>query len=154
MGELAVDLGDAAVLGIAEPAHQGHDVETELVIGQGEVGLSLGAVGSEEAGAGGIGAASDGQGQPEDAVEGADSAKVVVVGAGPMLALGTVQKDRSEGQVAIRLRSWSSSFEVTHGKPPLLCSYVHYTKPRGCPATFATLVKNTAKSRNRPWSAR
>ena len=129
--ELAVDLGDAAVLGIAEPAHQGHDVEAELVIGQGEMGLSLGAVGTEEAGAGGIGAASDRQGQPEDAVEGADGAKVVVVGTGPVPALGAVQKDRGEGQVAIRLWSWSSSFAITHGKPPLLYSYVHYTEPRG-----------------------
>ena len=55
MRELAVDLGDAAVLGIAEPADQGHDVEAELVIGQGEVGLSLRAVGSQEAGAAGLG---------------------------------------------------------------------------------------------------
>ncbi len=29
---------------LAEPADQGHDVESELVIGQGEVGLGLGAV--------------------------------------------------------------------------------------------------------------
>ena len=43
-GEFAVDLGDTAVLGIAEPADQGHDVESELVIGQGEVELGLGAV--------------------------------------------------------------------------------------------------------------
>ena len=63
VSELAVDLGDAAVLGMAEPAHRGHDVEAELVIGQGEVGLSLRAVGSQEAGAGGIGAASDRQGR-------------------------------------------------------------------------------------------
>ena len=53
--EFAVDLGDTAVLGIAEPADQGHDVESELVIGQGEVGLGLGAVGPEEAGTLGIG---------------------------------------------------------------------------------------------------
>ena len=70
-GQLAVDLGDAAVLGIAEPADRGHDVESELVIGQGEMGLGLGAVGPEEAGALGIGTASDRQGQPEDAIEGA-----------------------------------------------------------------------------------
>ena len=42
MRELAVDLGDAAVLGIAEPADQRHDVESELMIRQGEVGLGLG----------------------------------------------------------------------------------------------------------------
>ena len=106
-GEFAVDLGDAAVLGIAEPADQGHDVEAELVIGQGEVGLGLGAVGAEEAGALGIGAASDGQGQPEDAVEGADGAIVIVVGIGPVPAFGAVEENRGEGQRAVRLRSWS-----------------------------------------------
>ena len=31
--ELAVDLRDAAVLGVAEPAHHRHDVESELMIG-------------------------------------------------------------------------------------------------------------------------
>ena len=50
------------------------------MIGQGEVGLGLGPVGPEEAGAIGIGTASDGQGQPEDAVEGGDGAEVVVAG--------------------------------------------------------------------------
>ena len=112
-GQLAMDLGYAAVLGIAEPADQRHDVEPELVIGQGEVGLGLGPVGSEEAGARGIGAASDGQGQPEDAVEGADGAVVIVVGIGPVLAFGAVEEDRSEGQRAVGFRSWSSSF--AHG---------------------------------------
>jgi hypothetical protein len=71
-----MDLGDAAVLDIAEPADGVDDVEAELVIGQCEVGLGLGAVGAKEARAGGIGAAADRQGQPEDAVEGADGAKV------------------------------------------------------------------------------
>ena len=68
-GQLLVDLGDAAVLGMSEATDQGHDIESKLVIGQGEVGLGLGPVGPEEAGAIGIGAASDGQRQPEDAVE-------------------------------------------------------------------------------------
>ena len=115
-GQLAVDLGDAAVLGIAEPADRRHDVEAELVIGQGEVGLGLGAVGAEEAGAGGIGTASDRQGQPEDAVEGGDGAVVVVVGIGPVPAFGAIEEDRGEGQGAIRLRARSSSF--AHGGPP------------------------------------
>ena len=95
------------MLGIAEPADQGHDVESELVIGQGEVGLGLGAVGPEQAGALGIGAASDGQGQPEDAVESADRAIVLVVGIGPVLAFRAVEENRGEGQRAVRLRSWS-----------------------------------------------
>src|SRR5262249_53448583 len=78
------------------------------VIGPGEVGLGLGAVGAEEAGAGGIGAASDRQRQPEGAVEGTDGAIVIVVRVGPVPAFGAVEKHRSEGQGAIRLRAWSS----------------------------------------------
>ena len=104
-GELAVDLGDTAVLGIAEPADQGHDVESELVIGQGEVGLGLGPVGPEEAGARGIGAASDGQRQPDDAIEGGNGAKVVVVGIEAVSAFGAVEGDRGEGQGEVRARS-------------------------------------------------
>ena len=61
------------MLGMAEPADQRHDVEAELVIRQCEVGLGLGPVGPEEAGAGGIGAAPDRQRQPDDAIEGRDA---------------------------------------------------------------------------------
>ena len=127
-GQLAVDLGDAAVFGIAEPTDQGHDVEAELVIGQCEVGLGLGAVGAEEARAGGIGAAPDRQGQPEDAVEGADGAVVVVPGLGPVPAFGAVEKDRGEGQGAIGLRARSSSF--AHGGPPLVATPFLRSRPQ------------------------
>ena len=41
-GQLGVDLRDAAVLGMAESADQGDDVEAELVLGQGEPPLLLG----------------------------------------------------------------------------------------------------------------
>jgi hypothetical protein len=41
-----VDLGDGAVLRVAEAADEGEDVEAELVVGQGDVGLSLGAAGA------------------------------------------------------------------------------------------------------------
>jgi hypothetical protein len=112
-GQLAVDLGDAAVLGIAESADQGHDVEAELVIGQGEVGLGLGPIGPEEAGASGVGTAPDRQGEPEDAIEGGDGAMVIVVGIGPVLAFGAIEKDGGQGQGAIGLRSRALSF--AHG---------------------------------------
>src|SRR5258708_1521988 len=109
----AVGAGDAAVVGVAEPGDGGHDGEAELGRGQGEVGFGLGPVGPEEAGTLGIGAASDGEGQSEDALEGGDGAEVVVVGPGAVLAFGAVEGDRFQGQGAVRLRSWSSSF--THG---------------------------------------
>ena len=37
-----MDLGDTAVLGVAQPADGRHDVEAEFVMGQGEVGFGLG----------------------------------------------------------------------------------------------------------------
>jgi site-specific DNA recombinase len=40
--QFGVDLGDAAVLGVAESADRGDDVEAELVVGQGEATLLLG----------------------------------------------------------------------------------------------------------------
>ena len=100
------------------------------MIGQGEVGLGLGAVGPEQAGALGIGAASDGQGQPEDAVESADRAKVLVVGIAPVLAFGAVEEKRGgvreragRGVVVVVVNvvvcAWGDSSE---------CSYIHYTQ--------------------------
>ena len=50
-----MDLGDGAVFGMAEAADQGQDIEAELVVGQGEVGLGLGAIGAVEAGQSGLG---------------------------------------------------------------------------------------------------
>jgi len=77
-----------------KPTDCGHDIEPEFVIGQGEVGLGFGPVGLEVAGTIGIVAASDGQSQAEDAVEGGDGAVVVVAGQEPVLALGAVSDDR------------------------------------------------------------
>jgi len=86
------------------------------VIGQGEVGLGLGPVGPEEAGASGIVTAPDGQGQVEDAVEGGDRAEVLVAGLGPLLTFGAVQSDGDQVQGAIGFGAGSSSF--AHGGPP------------------------------------
>jgi hypothetical protein len=125
-GQLLVDLGDAAVLGMSEPSDDGHDVEAELVIGQGEVGLGLGPVGSEEAGAIGIVTASDGQGQVEDALKGGDGAEVVVTGLSPLLTFGAVQSDRDQVQGAIGFGAGSSS--LAHGGPPLVAT--SFLRPR------------------------
>src|SRR5262249_3202149 len=116
--KLTVDLGDAPVLGMSEPTDQGHDVEAELVIGQGEVGLGLGPVGLAEAGAIGVGAAPDGQREPEDAVEGGDGAEVVIAGLEPVVTFGAVERDGYQTQGTIGLRARSSS--LAHGGPPWL----------------------------------
>jgi hypothetical protein len=67
-----VDLRDAAVLGVAEGADQGDDVEAELVLRQGEAVLLLGAEADPVSGAGGLAAAADLQAQADDPVEGSD----------------------------------------------------------------------------------
>jgi hypothetical protein len=118
--QLVVDLRDAAVLGVTEATDQGHDIEPELVIRQGEVGLGLGPVGLPEPGAIGIGAASDGQRQVEDAVEGGDGAEVIVAGLEPVLTFRAVARDGDQVQGAIGLRARSSSF--AHGGPPLVAT--------------------------------
>jgi len=123
-GEFVVDLGDTAVLGIAELADQGHDVESELVMRQGEVRFGLGAIGQQEPRAIEVGAAADREGQSNDAVEGGDGAEIVVVGIGPALAFGAVEGDGREAQVAVGFRS--RSFHWTES--PLRCSYVHYRR--------------------------
>jgi hypothetical protein len=105
---------------MSEPADQRHDIEAELVIGQGEVGLGLGPVGPEEAGAIGIDTASDRQGQVEDAVEGGDGAEIVVTSPEPVLTFGAVEVDGDQAQGAIGFRARSSS--LAHGGPPLVAT--------------------------------
>ena len=103
LNELVMDLGDAAVLGMTQPADCGHDIEAELVIGQGEVGLGLGPVGQTEPWAIGIVAASDGQREPEDAVERRDGAEVIVAGTQRLLTFRAVARDGYQAEGAIGL---------------------------------------------------
>jgi hypothetical protein len=119
-GQVVVDLGDAAVLDMSEPTDQGHDIEAELVIRQGEVGLGLGPVGLTKTGAIGIGAASDGQCEPEDAVESSDGAEVVIAGQEPVLTFRTIERDGYQAQGAVGL--WARSSSLAHGGPPLLAT--------------------------------
>src|SRR5947209_7800014 len=78
-GPFPVDLGDRAMFGVAQPPDQGEDVESELVVGQGEVGLGLGAVGAVEAWAGEGVAAVDAQGEAPNTVEAGDGTVISVV---------------------------------------------------------------------------
>ena len=72
--QLGVDLRDAAVLGVAEPADQGDDVEAELVLRQGEAPLLLGAEAGLVAGAVGVAAAADLEAQADQPLQGDDGA--------------------------------------------------------------------------------
>jgi hypothetical protein len=120
-GQFAVDLGDAAVLGRAEPADGRHDVEAELVVGQGEAGFGLGAIRAQEARAIGVGAASDRQDQAHHVLERGDRAEVMVIGMEPVLAFWTVADDGRESQDVVGFRTRSLHSVWT----PFWCFYVH-----------------------------
>jgi hypothetical protein len=97
-----VDLGHGAVFGVTQSPDQGEDIETELMMGQGEVGLGLRAPGSVEAVTGRIGAAADVQRQSGDGVESGDGAVVGVGGPQPLVASGAVAGHRGQGLDARR----------------------------------------------------
>src|SRR5436305_6831286 len=67
-----MDLGEATVLGVAEAADRGDDVEAELMLRQGIAPLLLGAEASPAAGAVGIPAAADLETKPDEALKGRD----------------------------------------------------------------------------------
>ena len=144
-GQFLVDLGDAAVLGVAEAADQGQDVEAELVVGQGEVGLGLGAVGPVVAGAVGVGAAADAQGEADDAVEGGDGAVFAVGGPKEMTALRAVSGDGCEG---LGLRGARPATGARHGSPSSMPPSFYSSSAPSRPK-FASLEKNRAARKSR-----
>ena len=89
-GQFGVDLGDAAVLGVAEHADQGDDVEAEFVLGQGEAPLLLGPEAGLVAGALGIAAAADLEPEPDEALQGHD---------GPLGLVGRPERPATGGAV-------------------------------------------------------
>src|SRR5262249_22566329 len=88
--QCGVNLRDAAVFDVTEVADQSDDVETELVMRQGEMGLGLGSVGLMEARARGVGASPEMKGQSNDAVQSGKGAKVVVSGPELLSTFGAV----------------------------------------------------------------
>jgi hypothetical protein len=73
-----VDLGDAAMLSVAESADQGQNVEAELMVRQGQEGLGFRVERAMLARAVGVGTAADEQREAFDGVEGGDGAAVGV----------------------------------------------------------------------------
>src|SRR5262249_53484472 len=113
----------------AEGAGQGQDIEPELMRGQGEVGLGLGPVGSAEAGALGIGTASDQEGHPDGALEGGDGAEVVIVGRSPGWAFGAIAEDRSQVEGVVRLRPGSSGSSWLGHRRLLGATFTSFLRP-------------------------
>ena len=114
-GQLGVDLGDAAVLGMPQGADQGDDVEAELVLGQGVAALLLGSERDVMAGAAGIATAADLEAEPDGAVEGGDGALADVGGPERPTAAGTGAGQRGQFEGLIGLGAGSPS---GHGATP------------------------------------
>jgi hypothetical protein len=72
LAQFLMDLGHGTVPGVAQGADEGDDLQGELMLGQSPASFFLGAIGPQEAGAGGIVAASDLQVQADQLIEGSD----------------------------------------------------------------------------------
>ncbi len=135
-----MDLGDAAVLGIAEVADQGDDVEAELMMGQGIVGFRLGTVGLVEAWAGGVGAAPDEEDQADGALQGGDGAAGFV-----SIPEGVAARRAAPGQGGQPggvLRPWPGS--GTHGETSTSVPHIILRTRKASSAKIAVLEKKVA----------
>jgi hypothetical protein len=121
--QFLMNLGDAAMLGVAEAADQSDDIEAELVVGQGEVWFGLRAVGPVIAGTVSLGTAADLERQARDGVQRGDGA---VIGLGEVEAVTTLgATDRHRFQrlhMVGRGRQCVRGIESTSSHRP----YVHY----------------------------
>ena len=91
-----MDLGDAAVLGVAEAADEGDAIQAEFMMREGEVRFGLGVIGPAVAATSPVVAAADVDGKAGDAIQGRNRSGVGVVSAEPVLADRTPGKDRGE----------------------------------------------------------
>ena len=73
-----VNLGDTAMVAVAQGANAGNDVEAELMMGQGPGAFFLGAIGLMVPATLGIVAADDGQGEAADVVQGGNGALILI----------------------------------------------------------------------------
>jgi len=78
--QLGVDLRDTAMLGMTEGADGGDHIEPELMVGQDDRAFLLGADGDAESGTIGVAAASDLEGETDQAIQGSDGAASLVSG--------------------------------------------------------------------------
>jgi hypothetical protein len=85
-----MNLGHAAMLGVAQGACEGDDVQAELVAGEGEAALALGPVGAQVTAAASAMAAADRQVQPGAAGQGDEGAVVGVIQPHALAASGAV----------------------------------------------------------------
>jgi hypothetical protein len=107
-----VDLGDAAMLGMAEPADRGDDIEAELVLWQRESPLRLGAEADAAAWALGGAAVTDLEVQADDPVQGRDRPPGEVGRPGRPAAGGTGPRPAGQLEGAVGLGAGTPSRHV------------------------------------------
>jgi hypothetical protein len=88
-GQFLMNFGEAAVLEVTQRADQSHDIESELVVRQGDPSFGFGPQGLAVSGARVEVAASDAEAESKDVIEGGDGAFVVVVEGKCSTATGT-----------------------------------------------------------------
>ena len=105
----AVDLGDAAVLGVAQGTDEGDEVEAELVLGQDDATLGLGPHGAAEAWAARVPTASDLDDEAKVSLKGDDGASVGVGGPEGVLTVGAVRGQGGQVEEAVGSKSGGPS---------------------------------------------
>src|SRR5262245_5743295 len=113
--QLPVNLGDAAVLGVAQGTDEGDDIQPQLMLGQGIAAFGLGAVGPEVGGAVAGAAAADLESEADEAAEGDNGAVVVRVGPPAVAAGGAVL---TPGRELLGGRGFGSCGLADHPIPP------------------------------------
>src|SRR5438270_12667427 len=110
------------MLGMAKAANERQDIETELVVGKGEMGLGLRTVGMPVAWASGVGTAADAEGKAGDGVERGDGAGIVVGGPERVLTSGAVGRNGAQGLGVVRTRAGAGA---CHGSASSGSCYLH-----------------------------
>jgi hypothetical protein len=110
-----MDLGGAPVLGAAQGADQGDDVEAELVLREGEAALRLGAERDGTSGTSRVATAADPEPEPDRADQGGDGPLGLVGGPerSPAGGAGPRQYGQLDGLIGLRAGTPSG-----HGSTP------------------------------------
>ncbi len=142
-GQLLVDLGEAAMLGVTQSPYRGQHVEAKLVVGQGQEGLGFGMEGAMKGGTVGVGGAAYVHRQSPDGVEGGDGAAVGVRGPEDVVAFRAM---RGDGLERLGLGGRRSAVDACHDSG-LLASLPPFFYPdvQATSGKFASVEKNTRR---------
>jgi hypothetical protein len=104
-----MEFGNATVFGVAQPAHEGDDVESELVMRECKVRFRFRPVGAVEARTSKIGTAPNMKSKACDSIKRGDSTVIGIVSPESVLAFRAVVNDRGKRLNAGRAWSWSNT---------------------------------------------